>query len=109
MRLTKLHREAFVRAAINDVPTIDYRAQAQKLVQDFQLRRMPKEVRAVYDKAELRGFLRHNSYAATFGNGYIAVYGDAKLDDATNKKLDELRELNDQQRLRINEIGRAHV
>lgn len=99
MRLTQTHREAFVRAVMQDVPAVNYREQAQKIIQDFQVRHMPKEIQAIYKNPELRGYLRaHNFYVYRIDNGfYAAIYGDAKLDDATKAKLDDLEKLDSQQ------------
>jgi hypothetical protein len=50
MRLTKTIREAFVRAALHDVPRIDYVEQARKaLVEEF-VAIMPPEVATAYKK-----------------------------------------------------------
>lgn len=45
MRLTKHIREAFVRAAMNDVPTVDYGAQAQALAEKTLIELMPASVK----------------------------------------------------------------
>lgn len=56
MRLTKFDREAFVRAVIQDVPQIDYVAQAQKLLTDAAVASMPPKVRPLlYRLASLLG------------------------------------------------------
>lgn len=88
MKLTNYHREAFVNAAMDDVPQVDYDAQAAKILQDFQLKHMPKEIRAIYENPELRGFLKDHS--RRFNYSYISVYGDADLDKATYAKIEEL-------------------
>lgn len=100
MRLNQTHREAFVRAVMQDVPAVNYREQAQKIIQDFQVRHMPKEIQAIYKNAELRGYLdARNFYVSGINGGsYISIYGDAKLDDATKAKLNELEKLDFQQR-----------
>ena len=48
--LTLTLREAFVRAAMHDVPEIDYRAQAQKIVTEAAIAMMPELVKKAYDK-----------------------------------------------------------
>lgn len=89
MKLTNYHREAFVNAAMDDVPMVDYDAQATKILQDFQLKHLPKEIRAIYENPELRGFLKTNR-TYCFSHRYISVYGDAPLDAATKAKVADL-------------------
>ena len=50
MKLTKNLREAFVRAAMNDVPEIDYDEQYRKLGMDAAIAAMPADVLALYRK-----------------------------------------------------------
>lgn len=49
MRLTKSDKEAFVRAAMNDVPAIDYDSMAQKIITDYLRTVIPVAVLAVID------------------------------------------------------------
>jgi len=58
MRLTKTHREAFVRAAMQDVPQIDYDEQINKLVQDYLDKICPAELMKAYKNEKTRGYLR---------------------------------------------------
>lgn len=105
MRLNSLHRDAFINAVMADVPVVDYYDQAQKIVQEFQVRHMPKEVQAVYKKPELRGYLKEHCARFHFNRyGYFSVYGDAGLDDATTKSVRDLMNLNDQQDNRIRSL-----
>lgn len=57
MKLNKTIRDAFVRAVMNDVPSVDYDALAAKKVQDHAYQNLPPEIRKVYDKPALRGYL----------------------------------------------------
>ena len=50
MNLNKYDKQAFVTAVMDDVPCVDYDEQAKKLVHDWALTQMPKEVLAVYKK-----------------------------------------------------------
>lgn len=48
MNLNQPDREAFVRAVIDDVPTVDYMTQAQDITIAAVVKLLPKEVQAVY-------------------------------------------------------------
>ena len=67
MRLTKTIREAFVRAAMADVPQHDYQAEIHKLLQDDAISKLPPKVKAIADDKDLRHFLKTESH---YINGY---------------------------------------
>lgn len=48
MKLTNILRDAFVRAAMNDVPTVDHNEAARKVLQAAAIRIAPPTVRALY-------------------------------------------------------------
>jgi len=50
MRLTKLIRESFVRAAMQDVPHIEYDEQIRKVIFDNVVAQMPPEMLKAYQK-----------------------------------------------------------
>ena len=50
MKLTKSDREAFVRAVIDDVPTVDYQEQAETLVRSVALSTFPEDLRPMVTK-----------------------------------------------------------
>lgn len=60
MRLNRYHKQAFVDAVIQDVPTVDYDEQAQKLVRDAYFQEMPPEVKLIYENREMRDWLAIN-------------------------------------------------
>lgn len=62
MRLTLVIRQAFVRAAMHDVPQVDYQAQIHKLVQDDAVSQLPPKIKAIAMDKNLRHFLRTESY-----------------------------------------------
>lgn len=74
MKLTKTHKEAFIRAVLADLPEVDYRAVAHKLLQDFAYSKMPKEAQAVFDNKDIRHYLVGNSWHLSYV-GYIAYVG----------------------------------
>lgn len=62
MRLTKTIRDAFVRAAMADVPQRDYQAEIHKLLQDDAISKLPPKVKAIADDKDLRHFLKTESH-----------------------------------------------
>jgi hypothetical protein len=92
MRLTKFDREAFVRAVMADVPTVDYDEQAKQLVQKAARDAMPPKVQAVYDDKDTRGFLTCEFYAmpGSLANAYLYHPKGWKHDAKLDKKLQEL-------------------
>ena len=97
MKLTKLHREAFVRAVIQDLPQIDYEAMAHKLVQEKAIEALPAKLRPVALDKELRTYLTtdtmwFNQHATGIGN--CAVFsgrgGYFRLNDKDQITLDEI-------------------
>jgi hypothetical protein len=62
MRLTKTIREAFVRAAMDDVPKEDYQAKIHKLIQDDAISKLPPKIKAIAQDKELRHFLKTESH-----------------------------------------------
>lgn len=62
MRLTKTIREAFVRAAMADVPQEDYQAKIHKLIQDDAISKLPPKIKAIAQDKDLRHFLKTESH-----------------------------------------------
>lgn len=59
MRLTNDMRDTFVEAVMRDIPNKENPGEeARKLVQAAYIEKLPKSVRAVYENAETRGFLK---------------------------------------------------
>jgi hypothetical protein len=65
MRLTKIIRDAFVRAAMDDVPKEDYEAKIHKLIQDDAIAKLPPKIKAIAQDKELRHFLKTESHYIT--------------------------------------------
>jgi len=71
MRLTKTIREAFVRAAMQDVPKPeDFEAQARKLVIEDSISKLPAIIQPLARNNELRFCIRTSSY--WFGRGVFS-------------------------------------
>lgn len=109
MRLTNTIRDAFIHAAMNDVPQIDYQAQAEKLARDW----LDKSFAATFPgvdkaKAEASGWLDRvgvrmpvglsNLY--TYAPGYECLKHDARLWD----KLQALSQKHEAQVRHRNEL-----
>ena len=62
MRLTKVIREAFVRAAMDDVPKRDYEAEIHKLIQNDAISQLPPKIKAIAEDKALRHFLKTESH-----------------------------------------------
>ena len=58
MKLTSYHRNAFVRAVIDDIPKIDYSEEIRTAVQNYALSKLPVEIKAIWRNNQLRGFLK---------------------------------------------------
>ena len=54
MKLTNAMRDAFVRAVMDDVPSIDYEEQIRQIVQQTVYNAMPAKLKAVWDDEALR-------------------------------------------------------
>ena len=100
MKLTNTIRDAFIRAALNDVPTVDYRGQAAKLIREDSISRLSPKIRALATNVETEHFLRQETFYDTpAGLGTITIYcgrGDRYKPGA--EVLLKLRELGDKQK-----------
>ena len=70
MKLTNYIRDAYIKQAMNDLPTVDYEEQYRALVSKFAVEYLPKEVRAIWDNPKLRAFVN----TAYWQRGIITVY-----------------------------------
>lgn len=73
MKLTNSIRQAFVRAAMQDVPQIDYEETIRKAVMDAAVRALPPAVRKVYDDEKTRMYLEQTYMR--FGDVSVTVCG----------------------------------
>jgi len=97
MRLTNTLRDAFIRAAMHDVPMeADHSEEIRKLVLADLVSKLPTKVKTVWDDVNLRGWLKtdHNAYCHVSVN-YPSIdrtWGDSKpkLSADVQKKVDEL-------------------
>lgn len=70
MKLTNSMREAFVNAAMNDVPCVDYDPLIRKAVTDAVMKALPPNVRKAYDDESTRHYVE----MTTRRYGSVSVY-----------------------------------
>lgn len=103
MKLTNAIRDAFVRAAMDDVPKVDFDEQARKLAQDDIAAQMPPKVRTIFADKALRPFLRTEFYEfpGVLQNAILYGVPGLKLSVAIKEAMDKLsdsKKAQDQQR-----------
>jgi len=113
MRLTKYIREAFVRAAMNDVPQIDYNEQAKALAEKTLLEIMPASIKKLLKDKEAEQWI-NREYICIPGR-LQNFYGHASRGDSSIIKIKKpeawtelvkLSELAETQRVRREELRR---
>jgi len=97
MKLNKTHREAFVRAVMADVPTVDY----DQLIRDVALKaavdQLPPDVRKVWDNPDLRAYVNTRYiYAVGFKGVAIPAQGGDEFEFTEAAKA-ELKDLDAKQ------------
>ena len=100
MRLNKYHKDAFVEAVLQDLPSTDYDEIAQKLVRESFVEKMPAKVRAVYDDKEVRHWLGNEwiYMPGSLQNFYFAAGSNSgSALSALKERLDELNEAKQEQ------------
>lgn len=95
MKLTENLREAFVRAAMADVPTIDYREQLQKVVTAAAVNLLPPAVAAAYKQFPEYIETRH-VYAGSM-YFYVPAVQSPVFPDDVKQEIKRLDALNDAQ------------
>lgn len=95
MKLTNTIRDAFIRAALDDVPKIDYFDQACSLVLADSIAQLPPKVQAIAKDKSLSHFIEAGGHHIS-GIGYVTAYRGRSMDyrptAETAKKLDALRD-----------------
>ncbi len=102
MRLTNTIRDSFIRAAMHDVPKeVDHSEEIRKIVLDDFLSKLPVKIKAVYDDASIRHWLKtdYNNYGGVSVNypssQTTSRYEAPKLTPNVQKKVDDLKEKSD--------------
>lgn len=80
MKLTQTIRDAFVKAVMADVPSVDYDELARKIAQENICAQMAPKVLALYNDPKLRDFLAHSFWHGSPGalNG-LCLYAHNQL------------------------------
>lgn len=108
MRLNKYHKDAFVKAVLQDFPATDYDEVAQKLVRDAMVERMPAKVRAVYDDKDVRHWLRNEwmSMPGSLQNFYcVTGSNNGEVPGELKERLLELSQLKREQTSKKDAFG----
>lgn len=71
MKLTNYMRDAFIRAAMDDVPNIDHGEAIRDAGIKFAVAKLPPKVRALWNDKELRGYIKTDS---AFVGQYTTVH-----------------------------------
>lgn len=92
MRLTNTIRQAFVSAAMADVPKEDYGAKTHKLIQDDAIAKLPPKIRAIAQDKDLRHFLKTEShYISSYHISNVRVmHPEYERSPSVNTKVDAL-------------------
>lgn len=99
MKLTNLDKRTIVKAIMADVPKVDYLEQAQNLIREYNIGRLPKEVQALIGTENEAVLRTTHQYFAGFCLRVIwAPDGDLKIGCPTTERiLAELSEANERQ------------
>jgi len=97
MRLTKSIRSAFVRSAMNDVPTIDYEEQIRNLLVNDVIDQMPPEVLTAYKKYP-HVFTKTGEYYHRVGYVYLPCEGIKPRPEATAKAEELIEKMVEQRK-----------
>lgn len=106
MRLTKIHRDAFVRAVIADIPTTDYTEEARAIVLEDSITQLPKPLHAAARDPVCKPFLETTSTWLGFKSGmtvFAQRYGGFTPTSTAKKRIDALRAKYDEQNARLSE------
>lgn len=97
MKLTNTIRDAFIRAAMSDVPNVDYSEKTIKVVLDDAVSQLPPKIKALYKDKDLNHFVRCKS--GYYGIAYVQVpcCGEFKLGNDAAVKVAELKAAHDAQ------------
>jgi hypothetical protein len=97
MKLTKLHRQAFVTAVMQDVPQIDYETQAHKLAKECSIEYLPPQLRSFALDKELSRFLctestwfRHHTTGISNTMVFTDRHHSFRLKDEDQAKMDAI-------------------
>lgn len=93
MNLTKIDKAAFVRAVMADVPKVDYDEKARALLTALDREAMPAAIRAIWDDASLRHFLKRERYHPNpcgLSSHYTVCLRESELTPEQNAQISKL-------------------
>lgn len=111
MKLTNTLRDAFIRAAMQDVPQIDYDAQIDKLFREAAIAALPAKVRALLKDKECERFVHfeYRSLTGLYRNQHVPCSrfrDDFKLPTEVQAEIRALIDKSDAQGRHRNELER---
>lgn len=111
MRLTNTDKDAFVDAAIKDVPVVDYPGQVRKLVMDDAFKQLPEPIQKIVKDGVYTDYLDTTYYYAdgAMCMGQVMIYnlhGEYKITDDVKVKIKELHDAFELQSEKRGEIRR---
>ena len=104
MRLTNYMRDAFISAAMHDVPQEDFEDQIQTLLVKAAISCLPPKVRAFYDDPATRDFVCQTRLPCGFKYAYVPGLGT--LPEGTQEKYIKLKEKQKEQDTRLHGLRR---
>jgi Nucleotide modification associated domain 5 len=108
MKLTKYDRQAFVKAVLADIPQIDYREQARKLIYEDSIDQLPKVLQDAARDEKAKSYIHTTShYLSAFYNSFTVFgqrYHDYKPSDKIKTKLGELIAAHEAQKEKLDAV-----
>lgn len=108
MKLTKYHRDAFIRAVLDDIPKINYEEEARKLVYEDSIAQMPPELQKLARDNTKNQWLRMDTFWRHAFRSSFSVFeprgGNYKPSAACQAKLEELEKANNEQIKRLDDV-----
>lgn len=80
MRLTNVIRDAFIRAVMDDAPSVDYSERIRDAVTAKAVRKLPPQIRALWDDTKLRPFLK-TQYVHVYYEGVVVPACEHQCND----------------------------
>lgn len=103
MKLTNHARDAFIRAVMNDVPSIGYEERIHQIVMDAAIKSLPKDVQKVWNNPDTRKYIVLKYTSIKDMTGVFTPNSEVKIPPGTQLELDKLTKLNiTQQNERVN-------
>ena len=106
MKLTNIIRDSFINAAMQDVPSVDYKKQAQDIFEKAALDAMPATVARIYKDPKTKGYV-NLTYIQFGGFGHyipsashISLFGPAAM-NFIGSKSEELEKLQQAQKAEV--------